>query len=130
MKNISLKLVGAVLLMAATLTVSAQSSEDRKVSGFNGIGASGAFNIHVKIDGKESLKITGPAELMKDIETPVEGGKLEVRFRKDFYRENFNEKIDVYISAKSLSSLTCSGATKIDVEEGALTGENVHIGTS
>jgi len=130
MKSISLKLFGAAALVAAVLTASAQNSETRKVNDFHGIGASGAFHIHVTINGQESLKITGPADILKEIETPVENGTLEIRFRKDFYRENFNEKIDVYVSAKSISTLTSSGAVKIDVEEGALTGEKVRVATS
>lgn len=130
MKSISLKLFGAAALIAAALTTSAQNSETRKVSDFHSIGVAGYFNVHVKIDGQESLKLSGPADVLKEIETEVkEKGTLEIHFREGYKRENNNQRVDVYISAKSLSSLSVAGAVKLDVE-GALTGEKVKISTA
>jgi hypothetical protein len=129
MKRISFKLFGVAAVIATTFSASAQNTETRKVNNFHGVGAAGPFAVHIKIDGQENLRITGPAEILKEIETPVEDGVLEIRFRRDYYRENFNEKIDVYVSAKALSSLSCAGAIKMDVD-GALTGEKIKISTA
>jgi len=123
MKRISITLFAAVMFIAATLKASAQETQNRQVSGFNAIASSGSFNVHVKIDGKESLKITGEKSALDEIETVVEDGTLKLRFKKDHnWTENHYGKIEVEISAKSLSSLSLSGSGKFDVD-GSLTGE-------
>jgi hypothetical protein len=129
MKSFSLQFFGAALLIAATLTSSAQNTETRKVGDFHGVSTAGNFDVHIKIDGHESLKITGPADLLKEIETPVEDGVLQVRYRRDLYREHDHDKVEVEISAKALSSLSGAGAVKIEVD-GALTGDKVKISTA
>jgi hypothetical protein len=81
MKRISNTIFAAILLFAATLTASAQTEESRQVSGFNSIASSGPFNVHVNINGTESLKISASSEIMSEIETVVEDGKLEIKFK-------------------------------------------------
>ncbi len=130
MKRISITLFAAIVFIAATLNASAQNEQTRQVSGFNGIASSGSFNVHVKIDGTESLKLTADASIINEIETVVENGKLEIRFKKSHKWDDGNHgKIEVYVTAKSLSNLAEAGSGNINVE-GALGGDNAKIAVS
>jgi Putative auto-transporter adhesin, head GIN domain len=126
-----MKYTGLMLIVGMALmgTVSAQE-QVRSVSGFNRIGNSGSFAVHVKIDGTESLKIVGAdAEQASKIETKVEDGFLEIRWRKDSHPYRFGGRIDVYVTAKSISGLDMSGSGMMEVE-GSLTGSRVDVTSS
>lgn len=129
MKRITYIILAAVLTVAATLKASAQSEESRQVSGFTSIGSGGPFDVHVKINGTESLKIMGSAEAIREIETKVEGGGLQIKFK---HRSNDHEnygRIDIYVTAKSLSGLANAGSGSIKVE-GTVSGAKVNISLS
>ena len=116
MKRIALTIFAAVLLVTNALKVSAQTEQTREVSGFNSISSSGPFNVHVKIDGTESLKISADEKILSEIETVVEDHKLEIKFK---HRHGWGEyenigKVDVYVTAKSLSGLANAGRVATD----------------
>lgn len=131
MRKIAYNIFAVILLAATTLTASAQSEENRQVSGFNSIGSGGSFDVHIKIDGTESLRISGKAEAISQIETKVEDGRLEIRW-KDHWK-NHNEdhfgKIDVYVTAKSLSDVSNAGSGAMTID-GTVTGSHVNIALS
>jgi hypothetical protein len=130
MKKISLTLFAVILFIAATLNASAQKEETRQVTGFNGISSGGSFNVHVKIDGTESLKIVADEDVLPKIETIVENNKLEIRFKKSSFWHNVRTgKIDIYVTAKSLSSLALSGSGSIKLD-GNLSGNDVKVTVS
>ena len=127
MKRLVYTIFAAILLFAATLKVSAQTEETRQVSGFNSLAAGGPFNVHVKINGTESLKISGNADVIKDIETEVKDGKLAIRFKNDAeWRHHNSSKIDIEVTAKLLSSLSNAGSGNIKVD-GEVSGDNVNV---
>ena len=83
----------------------------------------------MKIDGTESLKISGRSEILKEIETVVEDGKLEIRFKHHYnwnHSDAGKEGIRVYITAKSISALANAGSGSIAVD-GTVNGSNVSI---
>ena len=113
----------AVGLAGAT----AVQGQVRSVSGFHGVADAGSFAVHIKINGTESLKIDGAdAATAAMIETVVENGNLEIRWRRGSDHERHGGKIDVYVSAKSLSELTCSGSGSMDVD-GQVGGGHVGV---
>lgn len=128
MKKFVFKLLAATVALAATLSASAQSVESRQVSGFSRIALSGAFTVHVSIDGSESLKISSKPDVIKFIETVVEDSTLKIRFKDNLKngQGDSDRPIDIYITAKALSSLanTGSGSVKVD---GTITGTVVRI---
>lgn len=130
MKRLAYTIFAAVLMVATTMKASAQSEESRSVSGFHSIGSGGPFDVHVKIDGTESLKIKGSAEAIKEIETTVKDGTLRIKFKN---HENWNDRdlgrVDIYVTAKSLSSLANAGSGSIKVE-GTVSGDKVNVSLS
>lgn len=124
-----MKYRGFILVAAMGLvgTVSAQQGQVRSVSGFNSIGDAGSFAVHVKINGTESLKIDGAdAETLAKIETVVRDGQLEIRWVKGSEPHPYSGRIDVYVTAKSLSGLSCAGSGSMDVD-GVVKGGDVDV---
>jgi hypothetical protein len=128
MKRIAYACFAVILVFTATLTASAQSAETRAVSGFNSIASSGPFDVHVNINGTESLKISASSKIINEIETVVEDGTLKIKFkhRDDWNHNDEYGQIDVYVTAKSLSSLANAGSGSIKVE-GTVTGGDVNV---
>lgn len=130
MKRFAYTIIAAVLVAVTSMKASAQSEESRSVSGFNGIGSAGPFEVHVKIDGTESLKIKASQEAIKEIETYVKDGKLQIKFKHhDHWNDNDFGQIDVYVTAKSLSSLANAGSGSIKVD-GTVSGGDVTVALS
>jgi hypothetical protein len=127
-----MKYTGVILIAAMGLmgTVSAQQEQIRSVSGFTSIGNSGSFAVHVKINGTESLKIVAADdEEIGKIETKVEGGHLEIRWREGSHPYRFGGKSDIYVTAKTLSAVDMSGSGLMEVD-GSLTGDHVDVTAS
>ncbi|OCX50726.1 hypothetical protein BEL04_18480 [Mucilaginibacter sp. PPCGB 2223] len=111
-------IVAVVLFTSVQMAFSKNfADQTRPVSGFTGIASSGAFHVYVKIDGTESVKVSADDAIIDKIETVVEGGTLKIRFKRDWkWNDHDNKKADIYVSAKSLSSLVNSGSGSIKVE--------------
>lgn len=120
MKRVIFTILSIMLLSAAAIKVSAQESsvQNRQVSGFNAVASSGPFNVHIKLDGTESVKVDADSNIINDIETVVEGNTLKIRFKdRDHRRYEQNvHKAEVYVSAKSLNSLINSGSGSTNVD--------------
>jgi len=128
MKKLTYTLFAAVMVIAVSFKASAQSEQSREVSRFHSIASAGPFDVHVNINGTESLKISASADIINEIETVVEDGKLEIKFKH--HREWNNDdhgKIDIYVTAISLSSLINAGSGSIRVEGSAVSGEDVSL---
>ena len=92
-------------------------SEERRVSGFTGISSSGSYDIFVKMDGTESLRLEGDAEEISNVETIVEKGILKIRYKKNIKIGWRNEKkVNVYVSAKQLNDVLMSGSGNLKVD--------------
>jgi len=124
MKRFFSILCAAAIAVAVTQQASAQKEETRQVSGFNSIASSGSFDVQVKIDGSESLKLVGDEADLKEVETVVEGSKLQIRFknRHGWWGDSHHHKIEVFVTARSLTGLTVAGSGSIRVD-GTLTGD-------
>ncbi len=129
MKRVTYTLLAVMMVITATtLPAAAQSTESRQVSGFTRIECGEVLNVHVKIDGTESLKISSSADVIRVIETVVEHGTLKIKF-KDHLKNGEGEAngpLDIYVTAKSLSSVVKEGSGSIDID-GTVTGRDVSI---
>jgi hypothetical protein len=126
MKYAGFMLVAAMGLMG---TVMAQE-QVREVSGFNKVSTGGSFAVHVKINGTESLKIDGAdQENLAMIETIVRNGSLEIRWKQGSEPHRFAGRIDVYVTAKSLSGLSNAGSGTLEID-GVVKGGSVEMDLS
>lgn len=94
-------------------------TDNRDVSGFDGISSGGSFKVHVSFGTKESLRIEASEEAIREIETVVENGNLNLRFKKRTgswrLRDNNFGRIDIYVTAIKLKRLSVSGSGDMDV---------------
>ncbi|HXB34470.1 MAG TPA: head GIN domain-containing protein [Puia sp.] len=122
-----------VLLIAAMGLIgraTAQQEQVRQVSGFDKVSTGGSFAVHLKINGTESLKIDGAdAQELAKIETKVTSGQLEIRWMKGSEPHNYHGRIDVYVTAKSLSGLSNAGSGSMDVD-GVVKGGSAEVDLS
>jgi hypothetical protein len=127
MKTLKIAFLALITITVLAGKTLAQSEVTRQVSGFHGISSGGSFAVHVKIDGTESLKIHGDPDIIKEIETEVENGILKIDFPHGWsWHNHTNGRIDIYVTAKSLSSLALGGSGSIDVE-GTVKGEKARV---
>ncbi|MGZ3763459.1 MAG: head GIN domain-containing protein [Mucilaginibacter sp.] len=122
MKKLAFTLLSVMLLSLAAINAFAQ--ESREVSGFNAVASAGPFNVHIKLDGTESVKVDADANIINEIETVVENNTLKIKFKdREFRRYNNIHKADIYVTAKSLNALTNSGSGSIKVD-GVINADN------
>src|SRR5579863_3855212 len=100
MKRLSCLILSAAIIALVSIKASAQS-QTRSVSGFNSIASAGPFNVYVKLDGNEGVKVEADADIINDIETVVEDNTLKIRFKDREYRHHDIHKDEVYVEAKS-----------------------------
>jgi len=123
-----MKYTGFILfaLMGSIGSTSAQE-QVRSVSGFHSVGSGGSFAVHIRINGTESLRIDGAdAQTLAKIETVVTDGHLEIRWVKGSEPHNYNGRIDVFVTAKSLSGISDAGSGSMDVD-GVLKGGDMDV---
>jgi len=116
--NTSLKLlVSALFIFLISVPVSdalAQKKESRSVDSFESITLSIHANVYVRQGNKTSVHLEGPARLLKEVETIVEGSTLKIRFKdRWFRRKGSNEKFKVYLSSPKIKNLKISGSGNI-----------------
>lgn len=114
----SLHLDSFSALITVVNSTKAIADETRNVSGFTGITSSGSYNVVITMGNTESLRLEGDAAQIAEIETVVEDGTLKIRNKKrtGSWNNNWNGKVNVYVSAKSLKSITLSGSGDINVK--------------
>lgn len=128
MRKISYSILAILVMAAAALTASAQVDETRVVSGFTKVGSGGEFNVHIKIDATEGVKLVGRAKTINQIETIVKDGELWIQW-KDSENEHDIMKwgaVDIYVTVKSLSGIGSAGTGNM-VVEGTVTADKFEI---
>jgi hypothetical protein len=115
MKKSGYIILSIILLSFTAINASAQG-QSRTVSHFNAVVSAGPFNVHIKINGNESVKVDADADVINDIETVVEGSTLKIRFKDREYRHHNIHKAEVYVEARSLDELTNAGSGSIKVD--------------
>lgn len=93
-------------------------SENRAVSSFNAINFSTWGKVNVIQGDQESLNISGPDNLVPEIETMVQNGTLIIKNRSNFTINPLNSQNPLVftIVVKELTSLDVSGAGDVQVE--------------
>ena len=107
-------------IVNATPIIIKQSSisEDRLVSGFDGVASSGNVDVIMKMGSKESLRLEGDTDAIADFITEVKGKTLNIRPKTKLYNDNKfkNTKVIAYVTFKYLNRLILSGSGEMRVE--------------
>lgn len=123
-RKVFILLASAICMM--TLNTFAQSGQTRSVSGFTSIESGGPFNVHIKINGTESVRLDIDDDVVNDVKTEVINGSLQIGFKNRFSLHRNIKRGDIYITAKSLSALSNSGSGNMELD-GVLSGSNVKV---
>ena len=102
--------------------------QESTVPPFNGINVGGPFNVIVKLGQKEEIRIEGDKEIVKRIETKVESSILRIGFKERKMSWNWSndggQKVKIYVTVKSLKSISVSGSGKV-VVQGTVKGDSL-----
>jgi hypothetical protein len=115
MKNLTSLLKIAVSFVIALLIVnctSAQQREERKVSGFTGIGLAISADVYLSQANDFKVEIEADADYLEKIETVVEGDILKIK-TKNHFNMGFDKKAKVFISMPKINSMSISGSGDI-----------------
>ena len=127
-------LTGSTYAFAKTDTISGVTKLDtinKQVSGFTGLKIEGPFNVHIKQGNSESLTMYAPAEVVDRIVAEVSGGVLRIHNKHDNWSSGekswwsdkswwhrHHVKIQVYVTVKNIKSLSTSGSSTANFEDG------------
>ena len=90
--------------------------QDREVSAFTAIDASGVFNVYLSQGEKESLVIEADENLMPLIETRVEGNTLHID-QKEHINIKYAKKKSIYVTFKEINRLKINSVCNISTSQ-------------
>jgi hypothetical protein len=126
MKNL-LSLAAVLLLLTSAVTAQESYSETRNVTGFNEVSFAVAGEVFISFGPDYKVVLEGDRDYVKEIETRVSGGELQIRNEKWF--NVTNHKLTVHITMPSLQGIAVSGSGKVKVED-PLKGDALEIDIS
>lgn len=129
MKRVIYLSVFVAVLTLATTNLFGQSAEKetRNVSGFTEIGFGIAGNLYINFGPEFKVFLEGEKKVFEDIITEVSGRRLLIK--KENWRLNMNEKVNVYITMPEIKGLGVSGSGKAEIKDAVKT-ENLNLSVS
>ena len=108
MKKLSLIIV---LLVAGTLSYS-QNRETRNVDTFTRLSFRVGGKLYLKQGSPQKVELEGPKDLLREIETKVDGDRLIIGKEGKWMDWNWhdNDKITVYVTVKDIDAISVSGS--------------------
>lgn len=103
-------------------------TSNRDPGNFSGVSAGGGFEVEIKQGSPSSVMVEADDNLVEDVETMVEGGKLKIRMRDHINVRNAHLK--VFITAPSITSLQSSASADINVVGNLEAGETIRVNAS
>lgn len=95
--------------------------ETRNVKGFTRVSFGVSGNLYINIGSEFKVELEGDKSLLDEIITDVSGGKLVIK--KENWKWNNNEKVNVYITMPELNGLGVSGSGRAEIRDAVKTGE-------
>ncbi|SEK70225.1 head GIN domain-containing protein [Parapedobacter koreensis] len=104
--------------------------EVREVQGFHAIANSGSIDVEVHFGDRESVRLVGDDAAIREVETKVENGTLEIGFKKGSWKMGRNwGKVTAHVTAKRLDGIKQSGSGNVTVS-GILSGNELSAALS
>jgi hypothetical protein len=120
-----------VLGLLVTTAVFAQNRETRKVENFTKIAFRFPGKLYLKQGSPQKVELEGSQDVLKEIDTEVEGSKLVIGKEGKWFDWNWtdNEKITVYITVPNIEAVSVSGSGDI-IGEGKITADDLALNVS
>jgi hypothetical protein len=130
--NVKVFLRTLAVIMALALLVSAATSciritgimgsgnvvtQERSVSGFDKVAISAGMNLYLEQGTKEYLKVEAEDNIIRNITTEVNGGKLTVKFKNLLGGVSATKPVNVYLTVINLKEIDASSGTSISSKE-------------
>jgi hypothetical protein len=121
----TIKIVIALLMFIGIGQTYAANIEDRHLSGFHAVDASGSFDVYVTQGNSESVKVEAPADVIKEVLTDVSGGTLNIHSKnhRGSWKDIFsNKKVVIYVTVKAIDEIAVTGSGDVYFKEGLSAG--------
>lgn len=108
-----------VLFLMATTVVLAQNRETRNVSNFTRISYRVPGTLYVKQGSPQKVELEGPKDILREVETEVNGDRLVIGKESRWMDWGWSEKdkIKVYITVPTIEGLSVSGSGDLLAED-------------
>jgi len=113
-----LPLAGLALAMAALAPLSVHAgTETRSVGDFDAIALGGSFNLNVSQGAQASVSVQADDKLLPLIETVVDNGRLEIRWKRGTQTRGWNHgDVKVTVVTPTLRGLSTAGSGDIQLQ--------------
>jgi len=117
-KNLSILLFTIVILFASCSVLGERGNgnvekQERKVSAFNAIEVSGAFDVYLSLGTAQSVMVEADENLLSLISTEVSGSTLKIENKKPIHNPT---SLKVYITVTDLKRIEVSGAVDLQTQ--------------
>lgn len=125
------KLFLFIVLFVAGASSYAQNREARTVDTFTRLAFRVPGKLYLKQGSPQKVELEGPADVLKEIETEVSGGKLSIGKESRWMNWNWNDrdKITAYVTVKDLESVSVSGSGDL-IGQGKFTTGDMKLNVS
>ncbi|NOT75935.1 MAG: DUF2807 domain-containing protein [Cyclobacteriaceae bacterium] len=115
MKKLSLLIV----ILAISVLSFAQTREVRNVENFTKLSFRVPGKLYLKQGSVQKVELEGPANLLKEIETEVNGGRLSIGKEGKWMDFNWkdSDRITAYVTVKDLEGISVSGSGDVIAED-------------
>ncbi|HTE07226.1 MAG TPA: head GIN domain-containing protein [Flavitalea sp.] len=122
-----------LFVLSLTLSfVKAQTRETRSVGTFTKISFRVPGKVYLRQGSPQKVEIEGKKDILKEVETVVEGGRLVIGKEgkwSDWFWDNNDEEVKVYITVKDIEGLSVSGSGDI-IGETRISAHNLNLNVS
>ncbi len=122
MKKILLLGMAVLAFGFQSLAKSDIPTENRPVEAFNQIVSDGVFTLYLTQGDKEEVVVEVDANLQQEVKVESQKGVLKLSTTREINRK----KVKVYVTFKTLNSLTFDGVGKVETKK-AIKGDNLDI---
>lgn len=104
-----------MLVCLFALKTNAQSNKNISVSGFDEVSVSSGIDLYITHGSSESAKVTAHEDVIDNVVLQKSGNTLSIRFRENFSLSRLlsNQGVKVYLTVKTLHSISASGGSDV-----------------